>query len=120
MFSNSKLRAVKVESAGTFVRLHSNITPGSSPLLSAIQCLEKRGIAITGHKSRQVSPSNINTFDIIICLSLVEMTYISYMRPRGAIILAEVPEPLDDSPPSFESCADGMEAFAKEFIKTYL
>ncbi len=48
------------------------------------------------------------------------MTYISYMRPRGAIILAEVPEPLDDSPPSFESCADGMEAFAKEFIKTYL
>ena len=115
-----RLGRVTVESAGTYVDVTADCL--NSPANEhAVTCMSERGIDITSHRSRPVSVLRINDFDLIVCMGDAEVEFVTNLRPRGAVMLANatnggVPNPWQKGLAAYRESAAAIEAVAESVL----
>ena len=108
-FLSEKLRDkdFTVESAGLADRF------GASASLHAVECMRKKGLDITNHRSRKVSDLALISYDHIYCVeeALVPQL-IALGAPKDKIEVVEVSNPYGKDFETYRTCAEVLSRLA--------
>lgn len=109
--------ALHVDSAGTH-----DYHIGQAPDIRAMAAARARGIDISAHRGRQVTPDDFRTFDYILAMDRDNLAGLRAIQPHGTraeldLLLAfapnvleeEVPDPYFGGPQGFEHVLDLIE-----------
>jgi protein-tyrosine phosphatase len=107
------LRSIEVESAGV------SALDGYGPSQNAIQAMKKVGLALDGHRSRQLEQPMLDRALVVYCMTeahraLVELQYdtsktsVHLMRELMETEERDIPDPFGSNLQAYESCRDSM------------
>lgn len=94
---------------------------GAHPL--ALEEMRKRGVDLSDHRARTVSPDLLTKSDLILTMEQVHKFWIETRMPtvRGRVYLlghgrnAEIHDPVNGAGPDFERVADQLDAFLMDW-----
>jgi protein-tyrosine-phosphatase len=112
---------VAVESAGTYEGCDPAVLT-NSPSVNAMR--EGYGLDISGHRSRWVNDVNLDRFDLVVCMSRAEASYIIAQNFPGLVMVANaknggVPNPWKMGPEVYAECAKVLESVAHEVVELW-
>ncbi len=107
---------VQVESAGVAA------TDGESASPHACTCMARRGLDLTGHRSRHVGSCDLTSYDCFLCMSdrhAASLHALGIPATRTEVVNAGrggVPDPFGGGLDDYEACAQALEAWTLEWV----
>jgi ribose 5-phosphate isomerase B len=96
----------------------SGAYPGQPATTEALREMQRRGLDLSAHRSRECTSLNLQDFDRILCMT---SSHAAYVRSKGVparritVLHAErggVPDPYGGTPADYAACADLLEQSA--------